>query len=146
VEVHLPEVQAGKCTSRTCMSTDAAPPRPVAQRVLLLRSRQGRCDAEAGVCGRSEGHRARGGAAQGTSRRRDHSDVRLLGELGVARGGGQSANRRDHPDGRRPWAFNESGPHQRFHIENIKAALDSPGEWFLDRGGDLFYIPLPAKT
>jgi parallel beta-helix repeat protein len=44
-----------------------------------------------------------------------------------------------------PWAFNEWGPHQRYHIENIKAALDAPGEWFLDRGGDLFYIPLPGE-
>ena len=37
------------------------------------------------------------------------------------------------------------GPRQRYHIENIKAALDAPGEWFLDRGGDLFYIPLPGE-
>jgi hypothetical protein len=37
------------------------------------------------------------------------------------------------------------GPKQRYHIENIKAALDAPGEWFLDRSGDLFYIPLPGE-
>jgi hypothetical protein len=37
------------------------------------------------------------------------------------------------------------GPHQRFHVENIKAALDAPGEWFLDRSGDLFYIPRPGE-
>ena len=37
------------------------------------------------------------------------------------------------------------GPNQRYHIENIKAALDAPGEWFLDRDGDLFYIPLPGE-
>ena len=37
------------------------------------------------------------------------------------------------------------GPRQRYHIENVKAALDAPGEWFLDRGGDLFYIPLPGE-
>ena len=42
-------------------------PRPIAQRVLLLRSRQGRGDAAAGVCGRPQGHRAAGGAAQGTA-------------------------------------------------------------------------------
>lgn len=39
----------------------------------------------------------------------------------------------------------EWGPHQRYHIENIKAALDAPGEWFLDRNGDLFYSPLPGE-
>ncbi len=37
------------------------------------------------------------------------------------------------------------GPRQRYHIENVKAALDAPGEWFLDRGGDLFYIPRPGE-
>lgn len=44
-----------------------------------------------------------------------------------------------------PWPCNMWGPHQRDHIENIKAALDAPGEWFLDRSGDLFYIPLPGE-
>lgn len=44
-----------------------------------------------------------------------------------------------------PWPINQWEPHQRFHIENIKAALDAPGEWFLDRSGELFYIPLPGE-
>ena len=44
-----------------------------------------------------------------------------------------------------PWPFNQWGPSQRFHIENIKAALDAPGEWFLDHSGDLFYMPLPGE-
>jgi hypothetical protein len=44
-----------------------------------------------------------------------------------------------------PWAFNQWGPSQRYHLENVKAALDVPGEWFLDRGGDLFYMPLPGE-
>ena len=44
-----------------------------------------------------------------------------------------------------PWAFNCWGPNQRYHIENVKSALDAPGEWFLDRSGDLFYIPLPGE-
>ena len=44
-----------------------------------------------------------------------------------------------------PWPFNQWGPNQRYHIENVKAALDAPGEWFLDRNGDLFYIPLPGE-
>jgi hypothetical protein len=37
-----------------------------------------------------------------------------------------------------------------FHVENAKAALDAPGEWFLDRDGTLFYRPLagqdPSRT
>jgi hypothetical protein len=41
-----------------------------------------------------------------------------------------------------PWPFNAGW---RYTIENIKAALDAPGEWFLDRSGDLFYIPLPGE-
>ena len=44
------------------------------------------------------------------------------------------------------YPFNRWGPNQRYHIENIKAALDSPGEWFLDRSGDLFYMPRPGET
>jgi hypothetical protein len=42
------------------------------------------------------------------------------------------------------WPVNQWEPRQRYHIENFKAALDAPGEWFLDRGGDLFYVPLPG--
>ncbi len=30
----------------------------------------------------------------------------------------------------------------RFHLENFKAALDTPGEWFLARNGTLYYKPL----
>jgi hypothetical protein len=41
------------------------------------------------------------------------------------------------------WPF-ESG--QRYHLENFKAALDAPGEWFLDRDGTLTYKPLPGET
>lgn len=44
-----------------------------------------------------------------------------------------------------PRPFRVWGPNQRYHIENIKTALDAPGEWFLDRDGDLFYIPLPGE-
>ncbi len=33
----------------------------------------------------------------------------------------------------------------RFHIENFKAALDTPGEWFLSREGTLYYMPLPGQ-
>ena len=33
----------------------------------------------------------------------------------------------------------------RFHLENFKAALDAPGEWFLARNGTLYYKPLPDE-
>jgi len=32
-----------------------------------------------------------------------------------------------------------------FHLENFKAALDAPGEWFLARNGNLYYKPLPDE-
>ncbi len=33
----------------------------------------------------------------------------------------------------------------RFHLENFRAALDTPGEWFLDRDGTLYYMPLAGQ-
>jgi hypothetical protein len=33
----------------------------------------------------------------------------------------------------------------RFHLENFKAALDAPGEWFLERDGTLYYMPRPGE-
>ena len=45
-----------------------------------------------------------------------------------------------------PWPFLNWGPNQRYHIENIPAALDEPGEWFLNRDGTLLYKPLPGET
>ncbi len=44
-----------------------------------------------------------------------------------------------------PWPFLRWGPSQRYHLENFRAALDSPGEWFLDRSGTLWYWPLPGE-
>lgn len=48
-----------------------------------------------------------------------------------------------------PWGIQRTfegwGPIMRYHIENVKAALDTPGEWFLDRNGDLFYMPRPGE-
>jgi hypothetical protein len=32
-----------------------------------------------------------------------------------------------------------------FHLENFKAALDAPGEWFLSRDGTLYYKPLAGE-
>jgi Right handed beta helix region len=34
----------------------------------------------------------------------------------------------------------------RFFVENYKAALDAPGEWFLERSGYLYYIPREGET
>jgi hypothetical protein len=44
-----------------------------------------------------------------------------------------------------PWRFLEWGSSQRYHLENFRAALDEPGEWFLDRGGALWYRPLAGE-
>ncbi|MBM3497302.1 MAG: right-handed parallel beta-helix repeat-containing protein [Armatimonadetes bacterium] len=44
-----------------------------------------------------------------------------------------------------PWGFAYWGPNCRYHIENVKALLDEPGEWFLDRDGTLSYLPLPGE-
>ena len=33
----------------------------------------------------------------------------------------------------------------RYHLENFKAALDAPGEWFLSRDGKLYYRPRPGE-
>lgn len=40
-----------------------------------------------------------------------------------------------------PWRVND-----RFQLENFKAAMDVPGEWFLSRNGTLYYMPLPGET
>lgn len=47
--------------------------------------------------------------------------------------------------GNAPWNFGWLGMDQRFQLENYKAALDAPGEWFLDRDGTLSYIPVPGQ-
>ncbi|MBI4581181.1 MAG: right-handed parallel beta-helix repeat-containing protein, partial [Planctomycetes bacterium] len=43
------------------------------------------------------------------------------------------------------WKLFQWGPNQRFVVENVAAALDAPGEWFLSREGKLSYIPLPGE-
>jgi hypothetical protein len=40
-----------------------------------------------------------------------------------------------------PWGFAYWGDNCRYHLENFRAALDEPGEWFLDRDGTLYYLP-----
>jgi hypothetical protein len=43
------------------------------------------------------------------------------------------------------WGFFYWGPSQRYQLENFRAALDEPGEWFLDRDGTLSCKPLPGE-
>ncbi|HZP85057.1 MAG TPA: right-handed parallel beta-helix repeat-containing protein [Chthonomonadaceae bacterium] len=43
------------------------------------------------------------------------------------------------------WSFMEWGPRQRYHLENLEAALDQPGEWCLSADGTLTYKPLPGE-
>ncbi|MBM3890908.1 MAG: right-handed parallel beta-helix repeat-containing protein, partial [Verrucomicrobia bacterium] len=45
-----------------------------------------------------------------------------------------------------PWAFCQWAPNQRYHLENLREALDAPGEWFLDRNGTLYYKPLQGEN
>lgn len=47
--------------------------------------------------------------------------------------------------GNAPWPFLYWGASQRYHLENFRAALDAPGEWFLDRDGTLYYKPLAGE-
>lgn len=48
--------------------------------------------------------------------------------------------------GRSRYPFVRFEPDQRWWVENYRAALDAPGEWFLDRStGTLFYKPLPGE-
>jgi hypothetical protein len=46
-------------------------------------------------------------------------------------------------EGLKPW--NSWGKGDRYHLENFRAALDAPGEWFLSRDGWLHYMPLPGE-
>ncbi len=42
-------------------------------------------------------------------------------------------------------AFFSLEPFHRMYFENFRAALDTPGEWFLGKDGTLFYIPRPGE-
>ena len=49
-------------------------------------------------------------------------------------------------EGRARYPFVEFEPDQRYWLENFRAALDAPGEWYLDRTkGELLYMPLPDE-
>lgn len=45
-----------------------------------------------------------------------------------------------------PWPLGYWGSSMRYHLENLPAALDEPGEWYLDRDGTLSYRPLPGEV
>jgi hypothetical protein len=48
--------------------------------------------------------------------------------------------------GRSRYPFVEFEPDQRWWVENFRAALDAPGEWFLDNAkGEVLYLPLPGE-
>lgn len=47
--------------------------------------------------------------------------------------------------GRARYPFVKFEPDQRWFLENYSAALDAPGEWFLNREGVLRCIPLPGE-
>lgn len=67
-------------------------------------------------------------------------------------------NTRKHPDtfndslseitisgrGMQPW--NSFDNKTRYYVENYKAALNSPGEWYLERSGTLWYVPREGET
>ena len=41
----------------------------------------------------------------------------------------------------------EKGEFARYFLENVFEALDTPGEWYLDRpSGKLYYLPMPGET
>ena len=46
-------------------------------------------------------------------------------------------------EGMKPW--NPIDKKSRFLLENYKAALDTCGEWYVDRSGELFYRPFPGE-
>jgi hypothetical protein len=46
--------------------------------------------------------------------------------------------------GMQPW--NSIDGQTRYYIDNCKSALNAPGEWYLDRSGYLYYIPMKGET
>jgi hypothetical protein len=67
-------------------------------------------------------------------------------------------NTRKHPDtfndslseitisgrGMQPW--NSFDSNTSYYVENYRAALNAPGEWFLERSGTLWYVPREGET
>lgn len=51
-----------------------------------------------------------------------------------------------HFTNRSGWPVGYWETEQRYHVENVREALDSPGEWYIDRTtGLLEYFPLPGE-
>lgn len=48
-------------------------------------------------------------------------------------------------EGEKLKSYSDWPANTRFHLENFKAALDTPGEWFLSRDGTLYYKPRPDE-
>lgn len=46
--------------------------------------------------------------------------------------------------GMQPW--NSIDGLSRYYVDNFRAALDAPGEWYLERSGYLYYIPKKGET
>ena len=47
--------------------------------------------------------------------------------------------------GNAPWPMLRWAPNQRYHYENLPAAIDQPGEWCLGKDGQLLYQPRPGE-
>lgn len=43
-------------------------------------------------------------------------------------------------------SWNSLDKKTRYTVENFKAALDTVGEWYLERNGDLLYIPAEGEN
>ena len=46
--------------------------------------------------------------------------------------------------GMKPWSALHKGT--RYYFENVRSALDAPGEWFLHRNGKILYKPRPGEN
>lgn len=46
--------------------------------------------------------------------------------------------------GMQPW--NSIDRQSRYYIDNVRSALDAQGEWYLDRSGFVYYIPMEGET
>lgn len=58
-----------------------------------------------------------------------------------------TANRVVEFTGGATWAYGQWQPDQRYYVENIRAALDQPGEWYLDQKTRvLYYWPMPGES